>query len=481
MSADHPRAVVALACTAQFVDVVGVTVLIVALPMIQHDLGLDAGTLSWVAAAYALAFGGFLVAGGRAADLAGRRATFVAGSVLVAGGSLVCALAPNGTLLLAGRALQGLGAAVSIPAALAALLAAVPPGPRRGRALGIWTMAGGAGGAAGFVIGGVVTEYAGWRWLFAVIGPVALIAAGAGAVLLAPGRGARGGPLDVAGAALSTLAAVLLILGCNRAESAGFGDPWSWVPLLLSPGAVLVFVLVERRAADPLIPPAVWSIRPFRLGAGVAAVLTATTSGSAVIGSLFLQRVLDVSAAASGASFLLLSGGVVASSLAAPAVLRRLGPALAMALGLAMTGVALGAQALSVTQRSFPGFLAGLALSGLGLGVASMASTTYGTTGAGTDTAGLIGGLLNAAAQVGTAVGIAVLLVVAARWSGSAAEPAGQTAAYLVAAGAALLVAGYCAARHGRPGTSRADARAGSGIPDDTTASAARATNAGTA
>jgi MFS family permease len=320
-------------------------------------------------------------------------------------------------------------------------------------------MAGGVGGAAGFVIGGLVTEYAGWRWLFAAIGPVALVAAGAGALLLPPGRGERRGPLDVAGAALSTLAAVLLILGCNRAESAGFGDPSSWVPLLLTPGAVLAFVLVERRAADPLVPPAVWSIRSFRLGAGVAAVLTATTSGSAVIGSLFLQHVLAVSAAASGTSFLLLSGGVVASSLAAPAILRRLGPAYAMALGLTTIGVALGLEALSVAQRSFPGFLAGLALSGLGLGVASMASTTYGTTGAGEDTAGLIGGLLNAAAQIGTAVGIAVLLVVATRWSGSADEPAGQTTAYLVAAGIALAIAGYCAARRGRSGTTTREAR----------------------
>jgi len=168
--------------------------------------------------------------------------------------------------------------------------------------------------------------------------------------------------------------------------------------------------------------------------------------------------VLDVSAAASGASFLLLSGGVVASSLAAPAVLRRLGPPRAMALGLVTIGVALGLEALSVTQRSFPGFLGGLALSGLGLGIASMASTAYGTTDAGADTAGLIGGLLNAAAQIGTAVGIAVLLVVAGRWSGSADEPAGQTAAYLVAAGAALVVAGYCAARRGRPGATEPEA-----------------------
>ncbi|MCA2216126.1 MFS transporter [Jidongwangia harbinensis] len=474
----RPGAVVALACTAQFVDVVGVTVLIVALPLIQRDLGLDAGTLSWVAAGYALTFGGFLVAGGRAADRYGRRPMFAGGNALIAAGSLVCALAPAGWVLLAGRAAQGLGAALSVPAALAAVLAVVPPGVRRGRALGLWTMAGAAGGASGFVLGGLISEYAGWRWLFAVIGPLTLAAAMLTPLVLpppvapdlkpklarygntttarypsgsrkweraqpAPGRSGPGdrGRLDLAGALLSTLSAVLLILGFTRAEGGGFADPWAWAPLLLAPLAVLAFLAVERRVPDPLVPPGIWSVRSFRAGAAVAAVLTATTSGAAVIGTLFLQDVLEVSAAASGAGFLLFSAGVVAASTAVPAVLRRIGPVSAMSTGLGAVAAALGLQAVAVAQESFPLLLAGLAGAGLGLGVASVASTTHGTATVDESTAGLVGGLLNAAAQIGTAIGIAVLLLVASVRPGPAGQATAFTAASAVAALSALTLA----------------------------------------
>ncbi|WP_327000848.1 MFS transporter [Dactylosporangium sp. NBC_01737] len=430
----HRRAtaVVALACTAQFVDVVGVTVLIVALPMIQHDLGLGDATLSWVAGIYALAFGGFLVPGGRAADLAGRRTTFMLGSALVAGGSLLCALAGSGAVLLAGRAAQGLGAAVAVPAALAILLDAVPPGPRRNRALGLWTMAGAAGGASGFVIGGLITQAAGWRWLFAAIGPVALLAAVVTPLVVRSGpprTRPAGNRLDLPGIVLSTTAVVLVILGFTRAQDHGFLDPFALVPLALAPLAGSAFVVVQRRSPAPLVPAAVWSARPFRLGTMVAVVLTATTSGAGVLGSLFLQHGLGLSAAASGTGFLLFSAGVVVSSTTAAAAIRRVGLPGAMATGLAVIAAAMTVEAAGVWHRSLPLFLAGLTVSGLGLGLASVASTTCATADTAGTTAGLVGGLLNAAAQIGTAVGIAVLLAIA---------PPTHATAYLAAAGAAL-------------------------------------------
>jgi MFS family permease len=436
---------VALACTTQFVDVVGVTVLIVGLPAIQRDLRLSAESLSWVAAVYALIFGGFLVLGGRAVDLLGQRSMFVLGSALVAVGSLLGAIAGTAAGLIAGRALQGLGAAVSVPAALAVVLS-TSTGHERSRALGLWTMAGAVGGASGFVIGGLVTQFAGWRWLFVAIGPLALAAAVLAPALLEPSAPsdrsgmARGRP-DLPGGLLSTVAIALVILGFNRAQTRGFADPSAWLPLVLAPLAVLAFRVVERRARAPLIPPALWSISSFRVGAGVAVVLTATTSGASVIGSLFLQHVLGVSAGASGASFLLFSLSVVVGSAAAPAVLQRVGPLRAMAAGLAVIAVSMGIEAYGVFQRALPLFLAGLSLSGLGLGVASVASTAHGTADATDVTAGVIGGLLNAAAQIGTAIGIAVLLATAThRYSGAGATNAraGQVAAYLLAAGVAL-------------------------------------------
>jgi MFS family permease len=435
MTSRRDTAVVALACTAQFVDVVGVTLLIVALPVVQDDLRLSGPVLSWTAGVYALAFGGALVPGGWVADLVGRRTAFAAGSAGVAAGSAVCAVAGSGGVLVAGRAVQGLGAAVAVPAALALVLAVTPPGPRRGRAWGVWTVAGAAGGACGFVLGGVVTQLAGWRWLFAAIGLIELLAACVVPFLVS--RSARGGPgrLDVAGAVLATAAVVALIGALNQ----GLGSPAGWLTLLAAACAAGGFVLVERRAAAPMVPPWVWRLGSFQLGGGVAAVLTATTSGANVIGTLFAQHVLHLSSAVSGACFLLFSGGVVVASTAAPAALRRLGARRAMAAGLIVIAVAMAVQAAGVTWTRLAVFLIGLTLSGIGLGLASVASTAHGTRDA-TDTAsGRIGGLLNAAAQTGTAIGIALLLAIATGYR--------QPTAYVAAGAVAVAAAVVCLAR----------------------------------
>lgn len=450
----------ALVCTAQFVDVLGVTVLIVALPTIQHQLRLTSADLSWIAASYALLFGGFLLPAGRAADLVGRQLLFGLGSALVAAGALVCAVAGGAAAMLAGRALQGLGAALSVPAALAVLLSTFPAGKRRERALGIWTMAGAAGGASGFAVGGLVTQLVGWRWLFAAIVPwgIAAVIAALGLLDADPptplgqrrsdaGSADRCG-IDVPGALLSITAVVLLILGFTRAQDRGFANPSAWLPLALAPGAAAAFVAAERRSRAPLVPPRLWSVSQFRLGAGMAGILTATTSGTGVVGTLFVQHVLGVSAGASGAAFLMFSAGVVAGSTVAPAVIVRRGPVLAMTSGLAIIALGMTTQAVGVWQRSLPTFLIGLSLSGLGLGIASVGSTAYGTAATTDVTAGIVGGLLNAAAQIGTAVGIAALLVVAN------SSRSGPVAAYLLAAGlaaAAMLVTGAHHRMGGRP------------------------------
>jgi len=425
--AERARPVVAIACVVQFADVVGVTLLIVALPVIQRDLGLSAAELSWAAAVYPLAFGSLLVLGGRAADVAGRRLMFAGGNLAVVAGSLLCAVAGGGGALIAGRALQGAGAAAAVPAALSAILAALPPGPARARALGWWTMAGAVGGASGFVLGGVVTQVAGWRWLFAGVAVVAVTAA-----LLAPvlGRsGRRGGSLDVAGALLLTVTVVALLLGLEQ------GPAWL---LLLVPLGLAGFVVTERRVREPLVPPDLWSVRSFRSGAAVAVALTATTGGAAVVGSLFLQDDLGVPAAGSGAVFLVFSVAVAAVSVVAPAVLRRAGAPGAMAIGLAGVAAGLAVEAVAVAAGTLAPFAAGLGLSGLGLGIASVASTTHGTADAGEERTGLVGGVLAAAAQTGTAVGTAMLLVTAEH---------GRALAMVLAAVAAALAAGLMTAR----------------------------------
>src|SRR3954449_1784034 len=239
---------VALLCTAQFVVVLDATIVAIALPAIRDSLHMATADLQWVLSAYTLAFAGFLVLAGRLADLHGRRRVFMAGLTLFSAASLACGLSTSPAMLIAARTVQGLGAAAVAPSALAAITAAIPDGPARRRALGIWTAAAAGGGAAGWVLGGVLTEQAGWPWVFLVNVPV-----GAAAVALAPllvpetrasGPGRR---LDLAGAATITAALALLVFGLTRGALVG-----------VAAGLVLlgVFGRIEARAADPLLPAA---------------------------------------------------------------------------------------------------------------------------------------------------------------------------------------------------------------------------------
>ena len=335
--------------------------------------------------------------------------------------------------------------AAAVPAALAVLLATFPAGPRRDRALGAWTVCGALGGAGGFVLGGLVTQAVGWRWLFAVPVVLGLAVVLAGWASLETGPRRPGQP-DIAGAILGTGATLLLILGLTQAGEHGFAHWTAWLPLLLSVAAAAGFLAVERAVADPLVPPPVWSVPTLMLGCLVALVLTFATSGGNVIGTLFLQQVLELSAGASGAVFLTFSAAVAIGSAAASAVVRKLGRPRAMVAGLLVIAAAMIVSAAAVHRQELTLFLAGLSLSGAGLGAASVASTAHGTGTATEHNAGLFGGLLNAAAQIGTAVGVAMLLVGAAFAAGPPpttehTQVRGQVVAYLIAAVVALLAA----------------------------------------
>ena len=247
---------VALLCAAQFVVVLDATIVAVALPAIGSDLDLAGPTLAWVLSAYALVFGGFLMLMGRAADLLGRRRVLLAGFALFGAASLACGLATSAALLIAARVVQGLGAAAVSPAALALLTAGTPEGRARTRALAVWTAAAAGGGALGWVAGGAIADGPGWPWVFLVnVVPCALAIVLALRLLPAdPGR--RGeAPLDVAGAVSATAGLALLVLGFTRAEQAGAGHPSAWGSLAASAALLLAFARIERRAADPLLPP----------------------------------------------------------------------------------------------------------------------------------------------------------------------------------------------------------------------------------
>jgi hypothetical protein len=383
---------IALLCGIQFVAVLDTTIVAVALPAIERDLGFGAATLQWVVTAYTLAFGGLLIPAGRAGDLLGHRRLFVAGLALFTAASAACALAAAPAALVGLRALQGAGSALMTPAALALL---------RRRALGVWTAAAAGGGASGWVLGGVLTERYGWPAIFVVNVPLGL--AGIALALRILPRDERDpnarASLDLAGAAAITAALVALVFGCSQRSA----------PALAGAAILLVaFALIERRAADPILPLAVLRNRPFVRANAVAGALTAATTPAMLLSIIYQQHELHRSATETGLMCVPFNLAVIAGSL--------LGRG--MAAGLA--GVAGGA-ALLLTGAFIPAYV----VMGLGLGTAATASTTAGTA-ALPERAGLASGLLNAAAQVGTVVGLATL------------TPLGSRAGFIGAAAIAL-------------------------------------------
>jgi MFS family permease len=432
-------AMIALLCVAQFVVVLDATIVAIALPAIQRSLHVATADLQWVVSAYTLAFAGFLVLAGRLADLHGRRRVFMAGLALFAGASLACGLSRSPGLLVAARALQGLGAAAVAPAALAAITSAVPDGPDRRRALGVWTAAAAGGGASGWLLGGAITQQAGWPWVFLVNVPIG-VAAVALAPLLVPETRAEGGGrrLDVAGAATLTTGLALVVLGLTRAQIDGLRSPLATGGLVAGAALLAAFARIEARASDPLLPASLLRADGMAPANVVAAAITASTSPTMLLCVLGLQSGHGRSALATGALFAPFNVAVIGGSFLGPRVVRGVGTRATMAAGLG--GIAAGVLGLLASGGAGAApsaLLPAFAVMGVGLGCASVASTTAGTAAAGRAREGVASALLNTAAQVGAALGVAALLSVGAAM-GSPVAFAGAIAVALAGAGVAL-------------------------------------------
>jgi EmrB/QacA subfamily drug resistance transporter len=441
--------VLILLCVAQFVDVLDVNAVVVALPSIGRELGFSQGDLQWVVTAYVLFFGGFLLLAGRLADLFGRRRMFVLGLALFAASSLLCGLAWSPLALVVFRAAQGLGAAIVAPAALAIISTTFPEGRERNLAMGVWTAVAAGGGAAGLVLGGLLTDALGWEWIFFVNVPVGAAGVALSFVLLEADRGERASRrLDLPGAVTVTAGLVLLVYGLTRAEGAGLGSPLTLGTLALALTLLAAFLFVERSVSDPLVPLRVFRTRDLSGSALVAFTNTATTSPVGVLVVLYLQEVLAYSPTLAGLLGLPLSLSVVAGSFLGSRLMGSLGARRTMTLGL----LGICAATLITTGISSEGGLAyvvsGAALSGLALGCSAVASTTRGTSAVEEEVRGLASGLLNSSAQVGTALGLAVLFVIAVARTdavtvggepGAEALVAGYRWAFFVGAGIAAL------------------------------------------
>ncbi|XLQ67910.1 MFS transporter [Streptomyces actinocidus] len=394
--------------TAQFVVVLSTSIVNVALPAVSEGLGLGPGALSWVVNAYVLAFGALLLPGGRLADLFGRRRMFVAGTTVFALASLAAGLAPNAAALITARAVQGVGAALLAPAALALVLLIFPSGPApggakrlgRGTALGVWGAVSGAGGAAGVILSGVLTEWYGWRAVFFVGVPLAG-ASLAATLLLVPADRPSGGGLDLVGALTSTAGLTALVYALTAKQ-----------PLPAAAGLALlaVFAHRQRRARTPLVPP-----RLLRTGRVAAANLAMTLLGAIWVGlfyflPLYQQQVLGYGALEAGLTQLPLALTVVAASTLAP----RLPPRAGLGAGLTALTLGLGLLALARTDGSFAVDLLGPSvLMGAGLGIAFVRLTALSTDGVPPADSGLAGGLVNTTRQIGGALGLALLTALA--------------------------------------------------------------------
>jgi EmrB/QacA subfamily drug resistance transporter len=428
-------AALALLCVAQFVDVLGVTIVIVALPAIGRDLGLAVQDLQWVASIYALCFGGFLLLAGRAADLYGRRRLFAIGLALFTVASLACGLAGSPAMLVGARALQGLGAAVAVPAALSLLTTTFPDGPERSRALGVWTAAAAGGGITGFFLGGVLTGTLGWHWVFWVNVPVGALGLALTPLLLAETHHqAAARHLDVVGAVTGTAGLGLLVYGFTHAEQVGFATTGTLVTLSLAAALLAGFWLVEGRVADPIVPHRMFRSREL-VGANLAAfTLTAVTSPAGVLGTLYLQQALGYPPTATGLALLPFSLAAIVGSFTGAWLTAKLRARATMAWGLVTVTGAMLLLSRIPTQRQggLPWLVTGLVIAGSGLTCASVASTAAGTAAAAGDVQGLASGLLNTAAQIGTALGIAALVTVAAARTSALTGSGSPTAAQLV-------------------------------------------------
>jgi EmrB/QacA subfamily drug resistance transporter len=457
----------ALLAAAQFVVILDASIVNVALPSIGADLQFSQENLSWVVNAYVLVFGGFLLLGGRMADLLGRRRLFMAGLVLFALASLAGGLAQTEAQLIIARAVQGLGGALLSPAALSLVTVLFEEGSERNKAMGVWGAVAGSGGAVGVLLGGMLTQWAGWEWVLFVNVPVGIAAALLAPRLLPESRNDGARHFDIAGAVSVTAGLSLLVYALVDANDAGWGSVQTLGLGGLALALIAGFYVIERRSKAPLMPfPGIFRIRTIT-GINVSAVLIAAALFSMFFFiSLYMQQVLGYSALDAGLAYLPLAVGIIITAGATAGLVTRFGFKPILVSGLIVTAAGL----LWFTQVDAGGtyvsdLLGPMLLAAVGLGLAFVSMTVAAVSGVEAHEAGLASGLINTSQQIGGALGLAILATVAntttddALASGNAVPSAlteGFQSAFAVGAGfaiagailATILVSGRASREH---------------------------------
>jgi EmrB/QacA subfamily drug resistance transporter len=412
---EHKGMALLLLCLVQFMVVLDIAIVNVALPTIKHSLDFGEDSLLWVINAYTLTFGGLLLLGGRSADLLGRRRMFMAGLLLFSAASLACGLATSNTILIAARAVQGVGAAIISPAALSILTTTFEEGAERNKALGIWGAIAGSGGAAGVLLGGVLTDQLNWSWIFYINVPIGLAVIAAAPIFLRESRvDAEEREFDAAGAVLATAGLSLLVYSLVQTTDHSWTAPRT-IGMFVAAGLMLVgFVATEARAKHPLMPLNIFRNRSISSANAVGLMLGASVFSMFFLLTLYMQQVLGYSPLKTGVGYLTVASTIIVSAGASQAFVTKIGVRTVLAIGMALTSIGL----IYFTQVSVGGSYAvdlvpGFLLTGAGLGFSFVPVSIAALVGVSYDEAGIASGIINTSQQVGGALGTAVLSTVA--------------------------------------------------------------------
>jgi EmrB/QacA subfamily drug resistance transporter len=404
-----------LLCFAQFIVVIDASIVNVALPSIGEGLDFSQENLSWVVNAYVLTFGGFLLLGGRMADLLGRRRVFISGLLLVAVASLAAGFAANEGQLIAARAAQGLGAAIISPSALSIIATTFSDGAERNKALGAWGAVAGAGGAAGVLFGGILTDGLGWEWVLWINVPIALAVAALTPTAVPETRSESATRhFDAAGAVSVTAGLSVLVYALVDATDAGWGSTQTLGLLALSAALIAAFVAIELRSDAPLMPFRIFRLRTLT-GANIVGLLVGASLFSMFFFiTLYMQQVLGYSAIKAGLSYLPLALTIIAASAIASQLVTRIGfkPVLAAGMAFIAAGLVWFSQ-VSVDGSFATDILGPSLLAAAGLGFGFVTTTIAAVSGVREQESGLASGLINTSQQIGGALGLAVLATVA--------------------------------------------------------------------
>jgi EmrB/QacA subfamily drug resistance transporter len=404
----------ALVCVAFFMTVLDGTIVTVALPSIKTSLSVSDSNLQWLLIAYSITFGGLLLLGGRAADLLGRRRLFMIGVALFSAASLACGLANTIGVLIAARAVQGVGAAIISPATLSIITTTFEEGSERNKALGIWGAIGGSGAAAGVLFGGILTKYAGWEWIFFVNVPVGALVLALTRPIVRESRipGLRG--FDVGGAVTITSSLSLLVYAISKAPDVGWGTGRTIGLLIASAALFVAFLVIETRTSSPMVSFDIFRIRTVT-GANVCGFfLGAVVFSNFFLLTLYVQQVLGYSALKTGLTFLATAGTVVPVAVISQALVTKVGPRPVLAVGLALiTGGMLWYTQIPVNGSFVTHLLPGYLLVGVGMAFSFIPISIAALGGVDPQEAGLASGLINTSQQIGGALGVAIAATVA--------------------------------------------------------------------